>query len=112
MTETISNFDIVYLIVRERIEILRILRGFCCVLLRQNPCYKHPTFWLPSTMAFDDNDGLRARAENMPDGRPVFPLVDHDRFFDEATLAFADVDWFFDDQGAVDVSAVDHDISV
>ncbi len=36
-------------------------------------------------MAFDDKDGLRAMAENVPDGRPVFPLVERDRFFDEGS---------------------------
>ncbi len=36
-------------------------------------------------MAFDDTDGLRAMAENTPDGRPVFPLVERDRFFDEGS---------------------------
>ena len=36
-------------------------------------------------MAFDDKDGLRAMAENTPDGRPVFPLVERDRFFDEGS---------------------------
>lgn len=32
---------------------------------------------------FDGFSGLQAMAENMPDGRPVFPLVGDDRYFDE-----------------------------
>lgn len=31
----------------------------------------------------DGFSGLQAMAENVPDGRPVFPLVAPDRFFDE-----------------------------
>ena len=34
-------------------------------------------------MATDDYSGLQAVAENLSDGRPVFPLVAPDRFFDE-----------------------------
>lgn len=34
-------------------------------------------------MAYDEFSGLQAMAENVADGRPVFPLVEGDRFFDE-----------------------------
>jgi len=34
-------------------------------------------------MGYDEFSGLQAMAENVADGRPVFPLVESDRYFDE-----------------------------
>lgn len=50
---------------------------------RNNPLDTATRFCLSATMAYDDFSGLQAMAENIADGRPVFPRVGEDRYFDE-----------------------------